>query len=298
MFLPRILGGAIAAALLIAPAASADVLDAHDGLYVSASGGTALWNRYEQGHYGLIRSDGKPVDIRTSKKPFDVSLGTDAKGRLLAVYSRDNHTLYALDLKSGHERSLHLEGQTPALSHGVLAFGRGSTVYVGRLGGVPRAIAHIAGKKSEITGVANSSRGVAFSVYDYPNNGTAMYFKPAGGGAPRMLTRGGFGEETAKTHISPVLRGSKLYWAFSNQGETKGPNGWVIRYDLATRTVRAAQATGFLDAVAVDGSRLITSSFSRSSAWNEGQGGTDEVATLDAPAWTAPPSDAGFHDQK
>jgi hypothetical protein len=274
------------------------VLDAHDGLYVSASGGTALWNRYEQGHYGLIRSDGKPVDIRTSKRPFDVSLGTDAKGRLLAVYSRDNHTLYALDLKSGHERSLHLEGQTPALSHGVLAFGRGSTVYVGRLGGVPRAIAHIAGKKSEITGVANSSRGVAFSVYDDPNYGTAMYFKPAGGGALRKLTSGGFGEETAKTHISPVLHGSKLYWAFSNQGETKGPNGWVIRYDLATRTVRAAQATGFLDAVAVDGSRLFTSSFSRSSAWNEGQGGTDEVATLDAPAWTAPPSDAGFHDQK
>jgi len=298
MFLPRILGGAIVAALLIAPAARADVLDAHDGVYVSASGGTALWNRYEQGHYGLISSDGKPVGIRTSKRPFDVSLGTDAGGRLLAVYSRDNHTLYALDLKSGHERSLHLEGEHPSLSNGVLAFGRGSTVYVGRLGRLPRAIAHIAGSKSEITGVANSSRGVAFSVYDDPNNGTAMYFKPAGRGALRKLTSGGFGEENAKTHVSPVLRGSKLYWAFSNQGETKGPNGWVIRYDLDTHAVRAAEATGFLDAVAVDGSRLITSSFSRSSDWNEGQGGSDQVATLDAPVWTAPPGGAGFHDQK
>jgi len=291
MFLPRILGGAIVAALLIAPAAHADVLDTHDGVYVSASGGTALWNRYEQGHYGLIRADGKSVDIRTSKKPFDVSLGTDAGGRLLAVYSRDNHTLYALDLKSGHERSLHLEGQTPALSHGVLAFGRGSTVYVGRLGHVPRAIAHIAGKKSEITGVANSSRGVAFSVYDDPNYGTAMYFKPAGG-ALRKLTTGGFGEENAKTHVSPVLQGSKLYWAFANTGETKPANGWVIRYDLSTHAVRAAEAPGYLDAVAVDGTRLITSSSSRD--WDSPQG-VDQVATLDSPVWTAPPSDAGFH---
>jgi hypothetical protein len=295
MFLPRILGGAIVAALLIAPAARADVLDAHDGVYVAASGGTALWNRYEQGHYGLIRADGKPVDIRTSKKPFEVSLGTDAKGRLLAVYARDNHTLYALDLKSGHERSLHLEGQTPALSHGVLAFGRGSTVYVGRLGHVPRAIAHIAGKKSEITGVANSSRGVAFSVYDDPNYGTAMYFKPAGRGALRKLTSGGFGEENAKTHSSPVLRGDTLYWAFANEGETKPANGWVIRYDLDTHRAQAAEAPGYLDGVAVDGSRLITSSFSRD--WDSPQG-VDQVATLDAPVWTAPPGAAGFHDQK
>jgi hypothetical protein len=99
---------------------------------------------------------------------------------------------------------------------------------------VPRAIAHIAGKKSEITGVANSPRGVAFSVYDDPDYGTAMYFKPAGGGAARKLTSGGFGEENRKTHVSPVLHGSKLYWAFSNQSETKPANGWVIRYDLDT----------------------------------------------------------------
>src|SRR3982751_1488479 len=66
MSLPRILGGAIAAALLIAPAAHADVLDSHDGVHIAAHDGTVLWNRYEQGHYGLVRADGKPVDIRTS----------------------------------------------------------------------------------------------------------------------------------------------------------------------------------------------------------------------------------------
>jgi hypothetical protein len=296
MFLPRILGGAIVAALLIAPAARADVLDTHDGVYVSASGGTALWNRYEQGHYGLIRADGKSVDIRTSKRPFDVSLGTDAGGRLLAVYSRDNHTLYALDLKSGHERSLHLEGEHPSLSNGVLAFGRGSTVYVGRLGHVPRAIAHIAGKKSEITGVSNSPRGVAFSAYDDRYYGTGMFFKPAGAGALRVLARGGFGEENRKTHASPVLHGDTLYWAFSNQSEFKTSNGWVIRYDLAAHRARAAAAAGFLDGVAVDGSRLITSSFSQD--LSAGPQGVDQVATLDSPAWTAPPSDSGIHDQK
>lgn len=291
MFLPRLLGGAVAAVLLIAPAAHAEVLDTHDGVYVSASGGTVLWNRYEQGHYGLIRADGKSVDIRTSKKPFDVSLGTDANGRLLAVYSRTNHTLYALDLKSGRERSLHLEGQTPSLSNGVLAFGRGSTVYVGRLGHVPRAVAHIAGAKSKITGVSNSSRGVAFSVYDDPDYGTAMYFKPAGRGALRKLASGGFGEENAKTHVSPVLHGSTLYWAFSNTGETKPANGWVIRYDLDTHSVRAAEAPGYLDAVAVDGARLITSSSSRD--WDSPQG-TDQVATLDSPVWTTPPAVSGI----
>ncbi len=296
MFLPRILGGALAAALLIAPAAHADVLDAHDGVHITARDGTVLWNRYEQGHYGLVRADGQPVGIRTSKTPFDVSLGTDADGHMRAVYSRDNHTLYALDLESGRERSLHLEGANPSLSNGVLAFSRGTTVYVGRLGRVPRAIAHIAGSKSEVTGVSNSPRGVAFSVYDDPDYGTAMYFKPAGG-ALRKLARGGFGEENAKTHVSPVIRGDTLYWAFSNQGEGKPANGWVIRYDLGTRRAQATQATGYLDAVAVDGTRLVASSFARDYPY-DGPQGTDQVVTLDAPDWTAPPSQAGIHDRK
>jgi len=291
MFLPRILGGALAAALLIAPAAHADVLDTHDGVRVAAHDGTVLWNRYEQAHYGLVGPDGKSVDIRTSKTPFDVSLGTDADGRLRAVYARDNHVIYMLDVKSGRERSLHLSGANPSLSKGVLAFSRGSTVYVGRLGRVPRAIAHIAGVKSEVTGVSNSPRGVAFSVYDDPDYGTAMYFKPAGRGALRTLASGGFGEENAKTHSSPVIRGDTLYWAFSNEGETKPANGWVIRYDLAAHRAQAAAAPGYLDAVAVDGSRLITSSYFRDS---EDPQGIDQVATLDAPQWGAPPSQAGL----
>jgi hypothetical protein len=292
MTLPRILGGALAAALLIAPAAHADVLDAHDGVRIAAHDGTVLWNRYEQGHYGLVAADGKPVDVRTSKTPFDVSLGTDADGHVRAVYSRDNHTLYALDVKSGRERSLHLKGANPSLSHGVLAFSRGSTVYVGRLGLVPRAIAHIAGSKSEITGTAASARGVAFSVYDDPDYATAMYFKPAGAGKLRKLARGGFGEENRKTHVSPVLDGDTLYWAFSNQSEFKTANGWVIRYDLGTHRAQAAAAPGFLDAVAVDGSRLIASSFSQD--LSAGPQGADQVATLDAPAWGQPPSEAGL----
>ena len=292
MSLPRLLGGALAAFLLIAPAANAGVLDDHDGVYVAAQGDTVLWNRYDHGRYRLVGQDGKPVVGRSSRTPFDVSLGTDGNGRVLAVYSRDNHTLYSLDVGSGRERSLHLEGANPSLSGGVLAFGRGSTVYVGRLGRVPRAIAHIAGKKSRITGTSASPRGVAFSVYDDPDYGTAMYFKPAGG-ALRKLARGGFGEENAKTHASPVVRGDTLYWAFSNQGEGKPANGWVIRYDLGTRRAQAAPAPGYLDGVAVSGSGLITSSFFRD--WDAPEG-ADQVATLDAPRWGAPPSASGIHD--
>jgi hypothetical protein len=292
MFLPRILGGAVAAAFLIAPAAHADVLDTHDGVHITARNGTVLWNRYEQAHYGLMRSDGASVDIRTSTKPFDVSLGTDANGRLRAVYARANHVLYMLDVKSGRERSLHVSGANPSLSHGVLAFSRDSTVYVGRLGRAPRAIAHIAGKDSKITGVSNSSSGVAFSAYDDRWYGTGMFFKPAGGGALRALARGGYGEENQKTHASPVLRRDTLYWAFSNQSEFKTANGWVIRYDLGTHRAQAAEAPGFLDAIAVDGSRLITSSFSQD--LSAGPQGTDQVATLDSPAWTTPPAGAGI----
>jgi hypothetical protein len=291
MFLPRILGGALLAALLIAPAAKAEVLDQHDGVHITARDGTVLWNRYEQGHYGLMRADGTSVNIRTSKKPFDVSLGTDANGHLRAVYARDNHVLYMLDVANGRERSLHLSGANPSLSDGVLAFSRGSTVYVGRLGRVPRAVAHIPGKDSEITGVSNSPRGVAFSAYDDPDYATAMYFKPAGG-ALGKLARGGFGEENRKTHGSPVLDGDTLYWAFSNQSEFKTANGWVIRYDLGTRRAQAAPAAGFLDAVAVDGSTLITSSFAQD--LSAGPQGADQVATLDSPQWAAPPSEAGL----
>ena len=66
----------------------------------------------------------------------------------------------------------------------------------------------------------------------------------------------------------------------------------MIRYDLGTRRAQAAEAPGFLDGVAVDGSDLIGSSFAQD--LSAGPQGTDQVATLDSPQWAAPPSQAGL----
>jgi len=55
MILPKLLGAALGAALLLAPAAHADVLDPVDGVHVAAQDGVRLWNHVDAGlHYSLV----------------------------------------------------------------------------------------------------------------------------------------------------------------------------------------------------------------------------------------------------
>jgi hypothetical protein len=292
MILPKLLGAALGAALLLAPAAHADVLDPVDGVYLAAQDGTRVWNHIDADrHYSLVNGDdGTPlVTTDDQDAPFDVSLGTDNEGRLLAVYSRCDGIhckLFAYDMAAGTELALGIEGTSPSLSHGVLAFARDHDLYQSRLGTKPRHIAHVNGQFTEITAVAASARGVAYVAED-SDVASAMYFKPAGGGKSRRLAFSRFGEDHIALHQSPVWHGGRLYWAFSDQArDIAHPNGWVMRYDVASHRVSAARVSpGYLDAVAFDGATLITSAF-----FADGGG---QVATLDAPSWGRAPALAG-----
>ena len=287
MILPKLLGAALGAALLLAPAARADVLDPVDGVHVAAQDGVRLWNHVDAGlHYSLVDDAGDVLATTDEQNaPFDVSLGNDTEGRLLAVYSRciDTCRLYAYDIASQTERPLGIRGESPSLSDGVLAFARGRNVYQSRLGVAPHVIAHVNGRGTHVGAVAASARGVAF-ISRNENVGTAMYLKPAGGGKLRRLalTRfGDFGWENA----SPVWHGGRLYWALS---ESAAVNGWVIRHSVSSGRASAAPVDGAPDAVAFDGATMITSAILNDDAT------AGQVATLDAPRWGSPPRSAGI----
>jgi hypothetical protein len=283
MILPKLLGGALAAALLFAPAAGAAVLDPVDGVHVAAQDGLRLWNHVDSGlRYSLVDDAGDT--LADAPSPFDVSLGTDGEGRVQAMYSRcangDQCRLYAYDIEAQSERALGITGRSPSLSDGVLAFARGKSVYQSRLGVKPRVIARVKGRGTFVAAVAASERGVAF-VSRNESTGTAMYLKPAGGGKLRRLSFTRFGD--GRENLSPVWFDGRLYWVLA---EDSFDSGWVMRYSPGGRVV-AAPVTGKPDSVALDGGTLITSA----ALDDDGAG---QVATLDSPLWGTAPPDAGI----
>jgi hypothetical protein len=293
MILPKLLGGALAAALLLAPAAQAEVLDPVDGFHVAALEGTRMWNHVDaDGYFSLVDGAGNVLAKQSHGDfVFDVALGTDNDGQMLAVYSRCVNvvtcTLYAYNVDTATEHSLGIKGNAPSLDDGVLAFARGRNVYVGRLGTTPRKIAHINGSEITITDVANSSRGVAF-VVDDNIHGESMYFKPDGGGALRRLAFHRWGDQDP-LFSTPVWHRDRLYWAVTDQAPGAPAVGWVIRYTFHRRTVAAPVSPGSLDSIAFDGDTLITSVSEDGDANGAGQ-----VATLDAPRWGRVPALAGL----
>src|SRR5262245_10640999 len=130
MTLPKLIGGVLAAALLVAPAAQADLLDSVDGIHVAAQDGVRLWNHVGADNLFVLVDDAGDTLAGTPAQytPFDVSLGDDREGRVVAVYSRcvngDECSLYAYDVDAQTERPLGLAGTSPSLSEGVLAFAR------------------------------------------------------------------------------------------------------------------------------------------------------------------------------
>jgi hypothetical protein len=306
---------AAALALAAPAAASADALAPYDGSQLAQFAGVQAWSKpHGTGYTLMIRSGGgtAPAAVTSQRMPFAVSLGTDAAGRRLAVYPRcapvsgapDRCHLVAYDLATRHEHAIagtHAPGASEnavALDHGILAYarraGKRSTILIKRLGShrPARVAARVPAAESFVTGMALSRRALSFSVDAFTGQPgeSRLYVKPAGGVA-RQVARGGFGEENRKEHLSPSIAGRYLYWAFSNQNEVAPANGLVARCDLLTGRTTATTAPGYLDAVAADAARpsapLLVSSFSQKT---DKVKGTDQVATLDAPAWRTAPA--------
>jgi hypothetical protein len=140
---------ALAAAALSAPAAHADTILSSEPAppKISAAGGAAAWSTYDQaaGAWFLVTRQAGAVERAAAAPrsvPFDVDLGRDASGRLVATYSRCDRDpaiaaplgrgcdLYAYDLASRAERLLRgpssdaASEYMPSIAGGRIAFGR------------------------------------------------------------------------------------------------------------------------------------------------------------------------------
>ena len=108
----------LAATLLAAAPASADevVAELHRDTPIAAHGGALAWSQYDPAsrRYRLVVRRGGVATTRArsaARRPFDVSLGPDAHGRLVALYTRCRTAtrgcdVYRYDLASRRERRL------------------------------------------------------------------------------------------------------------------------------------------------------------------------------------------------
>jgi hypothetical protein len=134
--------------MLHALAIAATIISAQSGGALAARDGVLVFSTKDAAGYHLTihdRTGTRALPVPPSKLPFDVSLGTDARGRTLAVYSRcrigergwpsvavvpGSCDLYAFDLNTNRERAITevnrrgVSEAAPSLDHGVLVFGR------------------------------------------------------------------------------------------------------------------------------------------------------------------------------
>jgi hypothetical protein len=105
---------------------------------IAAQGGWVVWSTPQGGAYDLVAwHDGstRALPIAASPQPFDVDLGTDRRGRVVATFSRcagkpSSCRVRVLDLVSGVERAAGIprpsgtSDRNPSMWHGRIAFAR------------------------------------------------------------------------------------------------------------------------------------------------------------------------------
>lgn len=143
-----IAGLLVAGAGLTPAATQAAMIAPVDGTHVAQRGGLVVFDELVQGRerlYQSVHGTVSAVPVPPSRLPFDASLGTDAHGRLVAVYSRckvgghgwpsdavvpGSCDLFSYDLRTRRERRLTEADSRDAseaaasLDHGTLVFAR------------------------------------------------------------------------------------------------------------------------------------------------------------------------------
>lgn len=130
----RLLASLVAAgfaSIVTVGTASADELVAPVGGHVDATGSHLAYSQPDGERFRLV-IDGRVMPVATSKTPFDVDLGTNRRGELVAVYSkpraRDDRDVFWLDLEAERERRVRGAARrgrnefAPSVSRGRVAF--------------------------------------------------------------------------------------------------------------------------------------------------------------------------------
>jgi hypothetical protein len=225
MFLPRVLGGALLAAALAAPAAHADVVatTARPTL-LAAGGGKLLYSEWDGKRYRLTELGVGALGVRGSAKPFLADIGRDAAGREVAVYPRDG-VLYRYDFHTRRERRL-VAGTAGSISGDRLLFARKNAIYARTLrpGGKTRVLT-----PQRALSVDAHGAEVAFSASRRWSNQPWL----ADFASANLLARvpGGGASSDFLDALNPTVSGNAVYWLLARQGDHDF--GEIHRYNRA-----------------------------------------------------------------
>jgi hypothetical protein len=214
------------------------------------------------------------LPVPAQSEPFDVDLGTDGDGTLVAVYSRSGR-LYEWSSASGAERALGIRGTEPTVRGGRLAFvrrvGGRDVLYLRRSADAP-SVRQFTGDTSRFShiGLPDLSRTrLAYVTYGpgrYGFGGQNLRLQTLTGPS-RVVYRATSGGANAANIVSPSFdaAGTHLYWARTNNGS--GTGNRYLRLTLATgrqdatrgssricSTSWANDADGFATGIALPGS--------------------------------------------
>jgi len=188
--------------------------------------GTLAYSRPEGRRYRLV-VDGQDAPVQALRRPFDVDLGTDARGRTVAVYTRDGR-VRVLDLSSGRDRALRgVRGDAPSVSRGRVLYNTTSRRDRLRLtslaGGRGRALPSVPAGKEELTvGETELAGGVlAFTAEEETGDevsNSQLWFGRVGRRA-RVVFRGVNSVNQATELIGPQVSSSYVGVALDHIGD-------------------------------------------------------------------------------
>ncbi|HEV7804593.1 MAG TPA: hypothetical protein VGO80_02130 [Solirubrobacteraceae bacterium] len=269
---------AILAALLAAAPAHADdlVADLERDTPISAYGGALAWSGYDAAtqRYALMIRRGEvtaPARAATARRPFDVSLGPDQRGRVVALYTRCRTAtrgcdVYRYDLRTRRERKLasvsspSQDEAWPAQWRGRVTFARRARTHVvdgfdhrpdpRRRGpllscDIPyvKTLSSRAPSRRLDRSRCGATVGMAIRldriihVTDVNQGGAGseshVRLLRAGGGAARILLRAAGGEGGYSPFVSPSLSRTAVFLTRTGQRQ-RVPQGF-LRFDLASR---------------------------------------------------------------
>jgi hypothetical protein len=267
----------LAATLLAAaatPALADDVVadDLTRDTPIAARSGVLAWSRYDEasGHYSLmLEGDGAAAraPIAPSLRPFDVSLGSDRRGRLVALYTRcatakgKRCDVYRYDVRTATEVKVKaVSGPTedeawPVQSGDLLAFARRrpfglpkraeirdcDLIFVKRLSSRAPSRRLDRGACSKTTGLSiRGTRIVQVTVGSPPTEtrfASQVRLLSARGGAVKVLARRAFGEES-NIFGSPSQSATSIW--LTHTGAHTTPS--FARLDIASRRLTEVPA--------------------------------------------------------
>lgn len=237
----RILVAALAAGLITASAAAAAPITGQLARPVALDGRLLYSQETDGSVWELHARTGTGGDVtlavRPARQPFDVDLGTDARGKVVAVYSRCTPVcrIAMLDLSSARppvERlvsGVHATGFTetsPTIRDGVLGFQRRPAKLAS--GGEYRLITLGPGHRSRIvkrlrsdqnvSGADLSARGLAIATETMQPEGRTVSVQVKPTGRPfRTLQAISSGALSRVEITPPQWHGNDLYWGYARR---------------------------------------------------------------------------------